>query len=90
MVEAESTAEVERVYVIPLRKAKRKPRSRRANAAIRVIKEFLQRHMKAEIVKIDNKLNEFIWERGMHKIPSRVKVKAVKSGNKVDATLFEQ
>jgi large subunit ribosomal protein L31e len=82
-------AEVERVYIIPLRKAKRKPRSRRANAAIKVIKEFLQRHMKVENVKIDNKLNEFIWERGMHKIPSRVKVKAIKAENTVTATLFE-
>lgn len=81
--------DLERIYIIPLRKAKRKPRSRRANAAIRVIKEFLQRHMKVEEVKIDNKLNEYVWERGMHKIPSRVKVKAIKKENFVIATLFE-
>ncbi|HIE41089.1 MAG TPA: 50S ribosomal protein L31e [Candidatus Aenigmarchaeota archaeon] len=80
---------MERIYIIPLRKAKRKPRSKRANAAIRVIKEFLQRHMKVEEVKIDNKLNEYVWEHGMHKIPSRVKVKAIKKENSVIVTLFE-
>ena len=82
-------AETERVYIIPLRKAKRKPRSRRANAAIRIIKEFLQRHMKAENIKLDNQLNEFIWERGIHKIPPRVKIKASKKENTVTASLFK-
>ncbi len=67
----------ERIYTIPLRKAKRKERSKRASTAIRIIKEFLQRHMKVEEVKMDNKINEFIWERGIHKIPSKVKVKVV-------------
>ena len=79
----------ERIYVIPLKKAKRKSRSRRANAAIRVIKEFLQRHMKVEDVKLDNQLNEFIWERGIHKIPPRVKIKAIKKENSVTAYLFK-
>ncbi len=78
----------ERIYTIPLRKAKRKERSKRANAAIRIIKEFLQRHMKVEEVKMDNKINEFIWERGIHKIPSKVKVKVVKKENLAEASLF--
>lgn len=45
--------------------------------------------MKAEIVKIDNELNEKIWERGIQKPPARVRVKAVKEGNVVIATLAE-
>jgi len=77
------------VYTIPLRKAKKKERNKRANAAIKIVKEFLQRHMKVDKVKIDNKINEFIWERGMHKIPSKVKVKAIKNENIADTTLFE-
>ncbi len=82
-------AEADRVYIVPLKKAKRKPRSRRANAAIRVIREFLQRHMKAEDVKLDNQLNEYIWERGIHKIPPRIKIKASKKENTVTASLFK-
>jgi large subunit ribosomal protein L31e len=69
---------LERVYTIPLRKAKRGPRTRRANKAIRVIREFLIRHMKAREVKLGKNLNEKIWERGRQKIPPRVRVKATK------------
>lgn len=82
--------ETERVYTIPLRKAKMKARSKRANAAINILKDFIRRHMKAEEVKLDTKLNEFIWERGKHKIPSRVKVKALKKEKVVEAALFEK
>ncbi|MGC9310933.1 MAG: 50S ribosomal protein L31e [Candidatus Aenigmatarchaeota archaeon] len=81
--------ELERVYTIPLRKANRKPRSRRANAGIKIIQEFLLRHMKAEVVKLDNSINEAVWERGIHHTPSKIKVKAVKKEGVVRAGLFE-
>jgi large subunit ribosomal protein L31e len=71
--------ELTRVYTIPLRKAKIKPRGRRANAAVKIIQEFLLRHMKAVDVKIDNNVNEAVWERGNHAIPSRVKVKVTRN-----------
>ncbi len=79
----------ERVYIIPLRKAKRKPRVRRANAAIRVIIEFLERHMKTEEVKIGKELNEFIWKNGIHTIPPKVKVNAKRMDKVVYAELVE-
>ena len=79
----------ERVYTIPLRKAKRKERGKRAEAGIKIIKEFLERHMKVENVKLDNKINEFVWERGKHKIPSKIKVKVTKKENLGEASLFE-
>lgn len=79
--------ELTRVYIIPLRKAKIKPRVRRANAAVRIIQEYLIRHMKADEVKMDTSLNEAVWERGIHHIPSRVKVKATKIDKIVRASL---
>jgi large subunit ribosomal protein L31e len=80
----------ERIYTIPLRDVINKSvRTKRAPRAIKKIKQFLKRHMKAEIVKIDNELNEKIWERGIQKPPARVRVKAVKEGNVVTATLAE-
>lgn len=79
--------ELTRVYTIPLRKAKIKPRVRRANAAVKIIQEFLLRHMKAEEVKLGNSINEAVWERGIHHIPSRVKVKATKIDKVVRAEL---
>ncbi|OYT43603.1 MAG: 50S ribosomal protein L31e [Candidatus Aenigmarchaeota archaeon ex4484_56] len=79
----------EKIYIIPLRKAKRKPRSRRANAAIKIIREYLQRHTKTENIKIENNVNEYVWERGMHKIPRKVKVKTLKKKDGVYAELFK-
>ena len=79
---------MERVYVIPLRKAYRASRPRRAEKAIRIVREFVERHMKAEQVVIGEKLNQEIWKRGMERPPRRVKVVAVKDGNVARVELF--
>ncbi len=75
---------IEREYVIPLRKKlEAVPRYKKANKAVKTIKEFLVRHMKIRDgdlgkVKIDKYLNEFVWSRGIRKPPVKVRVKAVK------------
>src|SRR3989338_2679760 len=90
-----SVGGMEREYVIPLRRNWNKvPRYKRANKAIRTIKEFLVRHMKIRDgdlnkVKIDRYLNEFVWFRGIRKPPARIKVKARKEGDIVKAELSE-
>ena len=52
--------ELERTYVIPLRKVKNVKRTIRAPRAIREVQNFLMKHMKAEEVKLDASINEFI------------------------------
>ena len=69
---------MERVYIIPLRDVKRVPRTIRSPKAVRLVREFLQRHMKSEEIKIDSSVNEKIWERGIQKVPPKIKVKATK------------
>ncbi|MFQ5800351.1 MAG: 50S ribosomal protein L31e [Candidatus Hydrothermarchaeales archaeon] len=69
---------MERVYVIPLKEVKSGPRTKRAAKAIRYIRAFLQKHMKSEDVIIDSELNEKVWERGIEKIPQKIRVKAEK------------
>jgi len=69
---------MERVYVIPLKEVKNVPRTIRSPRAVRYVKEFIKRHMKTDDVKIDASLNEKIWERGIQKIPPKIKVKAIK------------
>lgn len=73
-------AEVEKVYTIPLRVAKRVPRTHRAERAVSEVRKYVARHLKAEPEKVwlDNPLNEKIWARGMQKPPSRIRVKAIK------------
>ncbi|MGC9517038.1 MAG: 50S ribosomal protein L31e [Methanomicrobiales archaeon] len=81
---------MEKVYVIPLRKVKNVPRTIRAPRAIRQIKEFIQKHMKSDEIKLDASVNEKIWERGIQKIPPKIKVKAVKEEDgTVEVTLVE-
>jgi large subunit ribosomal protein L31e len=78
----------ERIYVIPLRAAKRVPKRKRSARAARVVREFLRQHMKSEQIKLDEALNRKLWERGAEKIPSRVRVRAVKQDDgSVEASL---
>lgn len=65
----------ERVYTIPLRDAYRAPATKRAKVAVRLVKEFVLRHVKADVVKISPTLNEVLWARGIGKPPRRVKVR---------------
>jgi large subunit ribosomal protein L31e len=69
---------MERIYTIPLRDVKNVPRTKRSPRAIRYVRDFIQKHMKSEEIVIDASVNEKIWERGIQKIPSKIKVKATK------------
>ncbi len=72
--------EFERIMVIPLRKTKQAPRTRRANRAVKEVREIVMRHMKvdADNVWIDASVNDKIWENGIRNPPSKITVKAVK------------
>ncbi len=91
----EPVEKIEKEYIIPLRSRwKKVPRYKRANKAIKAIKEFLVRHMKIrdrdlDKIKLDKYLNEFVWARGIRKPPIKVKVKAIKEGDIVRAELSE-
>ena len=63
-----------KIYTIPLRKAKGKPRPMRAKTGIRLVREFLLTHTKATDVKVGKHLNEAVWSRGKKRVPSRVRV----------------
>jgi large subunit ribosomal protein L31e len=65
----------ERIYVIPLAKAKKESRRKRAPKAIKEIRSFIVRHLKTESFVIDESINKKIWERGIEKIPPRIRVK---------------
>jgi large subunit ribosomal protein L31e len=68
----------ERVYVVPLRRAKLAARYKRTPRAVRILREFIARHMKSENIKIDTSLNERLWSRGARKPPARIRVRAIK------------
>ncbi|HIH85991.1 MAG TPA: 50S ribosomal protein L31e [Methanoculleus sp.] len=81
----------EHVYVIPLRDVKRAPRWKRGKIAMKDIRAFLARHMKSEDVKLDQSINEKIWERGGEKTPGKIRVRAMKfEDGQVQAELAEE
>jgi len=85
----------EREYVIPLRaKLVQVQKYRRASKAIRLVKQFLVRHMKVRDgdlnkIRIDKYLNDFIWARGIKNPPSKIRVRTFKEGEIVRVELFE-
>ncbi|MEM3703448.1 MAG: 50S ribosomal protein L31e [Candidatus Bathyarchaeia archaeon] len=81
----------ERFYTIPLGKAWLMPPSKRAPKAIRIIRDFVKRHMKLETRKeneeqgtepkkliISNEVNERVWSRGIEKPPRKIRIRAAK------------
>jgi len=78
----------EKFYTIPLGKAWISPRKKRAPKAVRIIRGFVEKHMKirteaegeeeAEFLVISNEVNEKIWSRGIEKPPRKIRVRAVK------------
>lgn len=72
----------ERTYTIPLRKEWLKTvKYKRAKKAVRAIREFLMRHMKAAVmedVKLGKYLNLELWKHSIKRPPSRVKVNVTK------------
>ena len=85
-------ADLERIYVIPLRGAYEGVRTKRSRKAIKVIRSFISKHMKAELddVVISQAVNSTVWKRGIQKPPRKIKVKAVKSGDKVSVMLLDE
>ena len=81
---------MERTYTIPLREVYEAPRPRRANKAVKAIKEYVAKHMKAKEVKLDKSINEAIWERSREKPPRKIKVKVVKEEDVATASLVEE
>ena len=81
-------------YTIPLRALLRCPRTKRAPKAIKLIKEYVARHQKADIedIWIDREVNEFIWSRGIEKPPNKVTLKIgwYESEDQVDVYLPDE
>jgi len=72
----------ERIYTVPLRKAYwTGTRLRRSNRAVRILREFVERHMKPEELLIQPEVNERIWARGIQKPPRRVRIRATKNSD---------
>ncbi|MBI5047305.1 50S ribosomal protein L31e, partial [Candidatus Micrarchaeota archaeon] len=68
---------LERIYTIPLGKAYEAPQQKRVPKAVKLVRAFIVRHMKAKEMKIilSMALNNHLWMRSIKKPPRRVKVR---------------
>jgi large subunit ribosomal protein L31e len=89
--EAEEEIVEERTYTIPLARAWIAPRKKRTPRAVRIVKSFIQKHMKieertataeeegeGEKLVISDEVNKKLWNRGIEKPPRNIRVRAVK------------
>lgn len=61
-------------YVIPLRQAFNTPRTRRADKAIFLIREFVKKHTRAaeKDIAISNEVNQLVWKQSRTNIPRKI------------------
>ena len=73
---------VSRDYTIHLAKRTHKITfKKKAPRAIKEIKKFATDAMGTKDVRVDSKLNKFIWSRGIRNIPNRVRVRLSRKRN---------
>jgi len=68
----------EKFYTVPLGRACLSPRPKRTPKAVRILRDFIQRHMKPESIIISNEVNEKLWSRSIEKPPRKIRVRATK------------
>jgi large subunit ribosomal protein L31e len=67
-----------RIYTINLGKAWLTPRYRRTDRVVNMIREFAEKHMKTNDVKLDQELNRHVWKKGKANPPRRLRVRMTK------------
>jgi large subunit ribosomal protein L31e len=80
-----------RVYTINLGRAWITPQHKRTDRVINMVREFAEKHMKSDEIKLDQDLNRQIWARGKTHPPRKVRVKMVKDEDGVvTVSLYEE
>jgi large subunit ribosomal protein L31e len=73
----------ERVYTVPLRHAWVAPIKKRVPRALRILREFAKKNMKADEVLISQEVSERLWSRGIQGAPRQIRVRAVRDEDNV-------
>jgi large subunit ribosomal protein L31e len=57
---------------------------KKAPKALKVIKQFAQKNMGTQDVRVDVKLNQYVWSKGIRNVPKRIRVRLVRKRNEDD------
>lgn len=65
---------------VPLRDAKAEPKQKRADRAMKIIREHLAQHFSVdeENIRLDPSVNEEVWSQGRKNPPSKLRVRAAR------------
>ena len=85
-------AKLERIYTIPLGNAFDAPRNKRVPKAVKLLKAFVSKHMKAdgETVSISEALNKYLWRGSIQKPPRKIKIRVIKEADTIKAYLHDE
>ena len=85
-------AKLERIYTVPLGDAYEAVRNKRVPRAVKMLRAFVARHMKAdeERILLSTALNAHLWAHSIQKPPRRVKVRIVKEEDTITAYLADE
>jgi large subunit ribosomal protein L31e len=76
---------VTREYTIHLHKyVHGKQFKRRAPTSVKAIRQFAQRVMKTQDVRLDPQLNKAVWAQGIRNVPHRIRVRLARLRNDAD------
>lgn len=72
-------------YIVPLKRAYDKPRTRRSNVAIKEVFDFLYKHTRKskENIILSKEVNEYVWNRGIQKPPRKMAISIREKDGKV-------
>ncbi len=65
-----------KAFTVSFQGLKKKPRTKRAPAAIRTVKGAMKKNLRAseQQIVLDPEVNELLWEKGIKKIPKKMRV----------------
>ncbi len=83
---------LERIYTVPLGDAYDVSRNRRVPRAVKMLRTFIARHMKAdgEKITLSEALNKHLWRGSIQRPPRRVKVRLIKDEGFIRAYLADE
>ena len=83
---------IERIYTVNLSDAYEYTRTKRAIRTVKILREFIARHMKVEPqeVKISSTVNSYLWRDSIQRPPRKVKVKVVKDAQQVTVSMHDE
>ena len=80
----------EKIITVNLTKAFDKPVTKRAKSALYILKKGVTKETRIDSIKISNKVNEFLWEKGLFKSKRKITVKLVKNKEGIDVYLPDE